>query len=294
MKKYLPDESLPGFFQDADAASLRGQRLTLIWSGVRLAGALMAAIGGALAWKVGRFDVWGCVALVGFSAALIAEIVLATQQPERDWYSGRALAESSKTLAWRFAVVADPFFADLNTREARKLMRSRLEEVAAKGKDRITLGSDEADVTTRMLELRAKDFATRRGVYLEERIKDQRNWYAGKAEQNKRHALMWRVLLIAGEVVAVVLAGGRAFGAWDVDLSGILAAVVAGGAAWLGLRQHSSLASAYSVAASELSLSYGELADTDEADWALAVADAEEAISREHTMWLASRTGGGH
>jgi hypothetical protein len=88
----------------------------------------------------------------------------------------------------------------------------------------------------------------------------------------------------------MVLAGGRAFGAWNIDISGVLAAAVAGGAAWLGLRQYSSLASAYSVTAAELGLSYSKLAETVENEWAAAVADSEEAISREHTMWLASRS----
>jgi len=29
----------------------------------------------------------------------------------------------------------------------------------------------------------------------------------------------------------------------------------------------------------------------EKADWSLQAADAEEALSREHTLWLASRTG---
>lgn len=286
----LTDRDLPGFFRDADRASLRGQRLTLLWSATRLWGAVAAALGGALSWRLGDLNVWGCLALLGFAAALVAEIVLATQQPERDWYSGRALAESAKTLAWRYAVDAAPFFQDLASREARLLMQERLSEVAAKGKDRITLGSDEPDITAGMIALRNASFEDRRMAYLTGRIQDQKNWYVANAEKNRRRASILRILLIVGEVGAVLLAGGRAFGVWDLDVSGIFASAIAGGAAWLGLKQYSSLASAYSVAAAELNLSYGKLADTEEGDWPIAVADAEEAISREHTMWLASRS----
>jgi hypothetical protein len=251
----LIDKELPGFFKDADEASLRGQRQTILWSRIRLYGVVMAAFGGALSWKLGSFDFWGGVALLGFAAALAAELFLAIQQPERDWYSGRALAESAKTLAWRYAVGGDPFFDHMSAREARTIMQERFAEIAAEGKDRITLGSDEPDVTARMAELRKLPFEKRRAAYLDGRIQNQRKWYAEKARKYRKHALAWRIVLIIGETSAMVLAGGRAFGAWNIDISGVLAAAVAGGAAWLGLRQYSSLASAYSVTAAELGLS---------------------------------------
>lgn len=287
----LANQDLPGFFKDADVASTRGQSATLAWSRLRLSGALIAALGGALSWQVGKIQIWGCVALAGFAAAFVAEICLIILQPERDWYSGRALAESAKTLAWRFAVIADPFLPELDVSSARRLMRERLALVADKGRDRITLRSGQHDVTDPMLELRTSSFETRKATYLSCRIDNQISWYSRNAEINRRRALRWRVSLIIGEVIAIVLAAGRAFGVWDIDFSGILAAAVASGAAWLGLKQHSALASAYSVAASELSLSRENLALLSEEDWPFAVADAEEAISREHTMWLASRTG---
>jgi conflict system pore-forming effector with SLATT domain len=292
MTAELTDSELPGFFRDADKASVRGQRMTILLNGVRLYGAGAAALGGALSWKLGFFDLWGGVALIGFAAALAAEVTLVIHQPERDWYAGRALAESAKTLAWRYAVAADPFPADQPTKEARRVLRERLVGIAEKGKDRVTLSSDEADVTPRMAELRELPFAERKAAYLKGRVQDQKDWYARNAEKNKRRALFWRVLLIVGEVLAVALASGRAFGVWDLDVSGVLAAAVAGSAAWFGIKQYSALASAYSVTASELSLTRGRILDTDEPEWAAAVADAEGAISREHTLWLASRSGG--
>ncbi|MFD9732868.1 DUF4231 domain-containing protein [Umezawaea sp. NPDC059074] len=294
MTAELTDGDLPGLFRDADRASVRGQRLTVLLNAVRLYGAGAAALGGALSWKLGFFDVWGGVALVGFAAALAAEVMLVIHQPERDWYSGRALAESAKTLGWRYAVAAEPFAEDVPAKEARRILRERLVEIAEKGKDRVTLSSDEAVITPRMAELRESPFAERKAAYLRGRVQDQKDWYVRNAEKNKRRALGWRVLLIVGEVLAVALASGRAFGVWDLDVSGVLAAAVAGSAAWFGLKQHTALASAYSVTAAELSLTRSRIVDTDEAEWAAAVADVEGAISREHTLWLASRSGAAH
>ena len=57
-----------------------------------------------------------------------------------------------------------------------------------------------------------------------------------------------------GEVVSLLLAAVRVFGGWEVDLAGLCAAVVACGAAWIALKQFTSLASAYSTTATELAL----------------------------------------
>src|SRR5690606_41156173 len=69
------------------------------------------------------------------------------------------------------------------------------------------------------------------------------------------------------------------------DLAGILAAVLGAGSAWLAVRQYETLSRAYTFAATELSVIHERLAHADEESWAGEVADAEEAISREHTMW---------
>jgi hypothetical protein len=73
--------------------------------------------------------------------------------------------------------------------------------------------------------------------------------------------------LIGSEVIAVVIAAGRAFGAWNADWSGILAAAVAAGAARLGLEQYGELFSAYSVAANELAMAADRLESGTDAQW---------------------------
>jgi hypothetical protein len=99
------------------------------------------------------------------------------------------------------------------------------------------------------------------------------------------------VTLIAAEISALILAALRVFGGWDVDLAGFMGALIAAGSAWIAVKQYSTLGSAYSVAAKELAIQADKLRTVSEDEWPLVAADAEEAISREHTMWLASRTG---
>ncbi|WP_344650144.1 DUF4231 domain-containing protein [Cryptosporangium japonicum] len=292
---WLTDDQLPGLFRAADRASMAGQRYTLWWNQLRLGGAVVAAVGGAFSFMAGRFDLWGFVGLAGFLAALVAELVMLAQRPEQEWYTGRAIAESAKTLAWKYAVRGAPFDDTLPDKDARLLLAERLREVTAKAQGRVTVPTGpHAFVTEAMLALREQDLPTRRAIYLRNRVDDQRAWYERKAEANRRRAVWWQLSLVAGEIAAILIAAGRAFGIWEADWSGIMAALVAAGAAWLVLKQHSSLATAYAVTTNELGLAAEQLSTASDDDWSQAVADAEEAISREHTMWLASRNDRGH
>lgn len=94
-----------------------------------------------------------------------------------------------------------------------------------------------------------------------------------------------------GDDVHDSLIGGgvKAVGWIDVDLLGIFAAAAAAATAWMQAKQHRNLATAYGVTSQELAAIASELeALSDESAWADFVTEAEDAISREHTLWRAS------
>ena len=263
----------------------------LLWSRVRFIGLLMAAISGALSWSVDRFELFGGTASVGFLMALWAELVILRLRPERRWYDGRAIAESIKTLVWRYSVGGEPFSVSVPQSEAIKLfairVRSLLQEFG-KGLGEPIHGA----VTNASMEtVRTLPFEVRREVYIKARVAGQTEWYSERGDFHRRSVARWRYLLVLGEVAALFLAALRFSGVLYIDFAGILAAAVSAGAAWIGIRQHESLSAAYSVAAQELSISSSLLSVTTEGEWSTAVSDTERAISREHTTWLASRTG---
>lgn len=283
------DSDLPGAHNAANKASDRGQRLYLSLSRTRFIALLVAAVAGALGIYRGSLDFFGLVIMISFVVAAVAEAALIYFQPERNWYSGRAIAESTKTLAWRFAVQGEPFGPHLSEEEAEQRLGQRIRDVLKRGQDRIDIDPESDVVTDTMRNLRRASFETRRASYVLYRTQDQRRWYSDNARQNAKRATFWRWALLIGEVSAVViaiLAFGRDF---TFDFAGIVAALVAAGAAWLAIKQHSQLASAYRVATGELALQANTLKSIEDQHWPQAVADAEEAISREHTMWLASR-----
>ena len=286
----LSDNELPAYFIEADKTSMEAQRKTLLLNRLRLIGAVAAAIGGAFSFTRGVVDPWAIISLGGFLLALTAEVFITQGRYEKSWYQARAGAESVKTLSWRYAVGADPFFLDLPSQEAERLFQERVSQVMSQLSETVPPPvGDGSEPTPRMKALRSSPIATRRNVYLRDRNQKQRDWYSEKSKFNETASRNLRIFLIVAEVIAVVLAAGRAFNTWSIDFAGILAALIGAAATWLALKQHTTLRTAYALTSAELQKQSISLKSVNDEDWPTSVADAEEAISREHTMWLASR-----
>ncbi|WP_077192330.1 DUF4231 domain-containing protein [Streptomyces lydicus] len=287
----LTDSELPELFSTADTASLLGQRVYIRATKIRLGLAVAAAAFSAVSIRVGaRWDIAALVVACAFIATLMVELWLLTRNPERDWYDGRALAESIKTLCWRYSVGAAPFISTSPDTEAERRFIQEVQKLIDEAPADSVVISDPVRVTERMRALRKKDLALRKHAYLESRIQDQLKWYSGKAKFNSSRARGWRLVLISIEGAGIIVALLRAGGVINFDLPGVLAALLGAGSAWFAVRQYEALARAYKFAANDLSTVYARLQSVEEEDvWARESADAEEAISREHTMWRASR-----
>jgi hypothetical protein len=286
----LPDASMPGLFQGADQLSLRAQRRFLLASRLRLVCIVLAAAGGAVSLQTGTLDVAALVTVVALVGAIVAEVWLLIEKPEQSWYDGRALAESAKTLAWRYAVGATPF-DDTSDPAVEARFVAELEKLLRDAPRTAVAPTTAPAVSDQLRRLRNAPLSERRDTYLAHRIDDQSAWYARKSGSNIRRAQRWRITLLVLEILGVMAALLRAVGLVRIDLAGIAAALIGAGAAWLATKQHDSLGRAYAFATNELSLARARLVHAvGPADWAREVADAEEAISREHTMWRASRS----
>lgn len=279
----------PAFYESADAASLSGQNHYLLAMRVRLGGLVIGTIGGSVFVSGGAVGLGGWMALGGFLVALIAEIWNAVEKPDRAWYEGRAAAESAKTLAWRYVVKGESF--EDGTDADRELV-SRVNELLHDLND-VDLPSSSVttdQVTPKMREIRGGTFEERRSAYREGRVEDQRSWYAKKADSNRKASRVWTLLLLTFECLGLIGGVLLITGAVAVDLLGLFAALAATVTAWTQTKQFKTLATAYGVTAQELSGVKNELDGVkSEADWAHFVGQAEEAISREHTLWRASR-----
>ena len=259
---------------------------------MRLFALLVAALGGAAAWRVEGFAPGAAVAVVAFLVALAVEYMLSNNKPERIWYEGRAAAESAKTLTWRFVVGGESFESSKSSSDAQRQLIGDLKDILQDldGLHLSDYATEARQVSTRMLSLREEPFEMRKELYKRGRIEDQRAWYARKATWNGKRAHHWGVAVVVCEFGGVALGALVAFGVLDFDALGVLSAVAAAIVAWVQAKQHKTLATAYDITSQELVSISAELDLIETEDvWPTFVGQAEEAISREHTLWRASR-----
>ena len=289
----LSDHGLPTTFYGADKASIRGQAATLRHVGWSLTLAAVAATTSVFRWpsKWDSIDLLALISLGAFIGSILFTVRLRSERYQEQWYRGRAVAESVKSLAWRYAVGGYPFPIDLPSAQARYQLLEQMEGVVGRAGD-IQLAAVAGDqITTEMSELREQDLGARREAYLTHRISDQEAWYVQRAIANDRSSRRWTTAALVASLGGVAGALLRLLELTGLDLMGVMAALAAGATAWAQLKQHSLLATSYSLTAHELSVARERLKTVgDEADWSTAVGDAEEAVSREHQMWLARRT----
>lgn len=291
----LKDSDLPPIFQAADKSSVAAQRLFIRSAAIRLISVVAAGVFGLFVWKVdSKVTDWaGVLAVISFATALIIETHLLRTRPDRTWYEGRAAAESVKTLSWRYSVGGEPFKIDtLAEREMDELFLDQLKAVITVLKElRISPPtSAKSQITKAMRLARSATLYERKQLYEESRVGKQQQWYQDKATWNAGRASFWTTWMLIVEVGGV--AGGvmKAVGIITGDILVLAGSIVAAMTAWLQTKQHQTLSTAYAVTAIELASVRSKIhLQEDENSWAKFVQDAEEAVSREHTLWKASR-----
>ncbi|MFD2366845.1 DUF4231 domain-containing protein [Pseudoduganella sp. GCM10020061] len=222
----------------------------------------------------------GCALYLGFA------------RPERIWYGGRALAESIKTVTWRYMMRAEPYnVPDAQARlafiEVLAKLRGSNTEISKKLLDE----SMSYQVTNFMVSTRALSFSKRKEFYLQGRICDQLNWYQGKARANDRAATIFFVVLCAANIIAIGLALSRIKYSdeqfWPTDIAIAIAGALL---AWTQAKRYRELSASYALTAQEISLIREQLFNVSgDAKFSHFVGDAENAFSREHTQWVARR-----
>jgi hypothetical protein len=301
----LSHRDFPAIYRAADTISLRYQRQytwEVRWELLLLIVGATAGVGTAQATINGtRVDWAAALAVIAFLMGFSLQLAQIIQQPSRYWYAGRAVAESVKTVTWRYAVGGKPFIraesntpeTDVQRSETEQLLQQKLIDILTEQAKQtpLDLKPDRAEITPAMRELREQPLDIRRSMYEAGRLRNQQQWYANRARENDIRVKLWSALLLFLELAAAVAALLKAINIIQIDLLGIFGTVIAAVMTWLQLRQHQNLAQAYSVAALELQTILNTINDQQtEAAWAVYVNDAEEAISREHTLWVSRQT----
>lgn len=230
-------------------------------------------------------------ALVLFGVLGLA-VYLYVVKPERHWYSGRAVAESIKTITWRYVSRAEPFN---NSDEIDKHnFVLKLRAIIEQNKD--VAGLFEANlnglqITDKMKSIRAGSSDARLVNYKECRIFDQLSWYAKKAAINKNNVNFYFILLIIVICIAIIFSLTKIqypkAQFWPTDF---FVTVAAGVLSWIQTKRYQELSVSYALTAHEISL-IREQANKPMTELELSqfIGDSENAFSREHTQWIARR-----
>jgi len=279
----VAEPDLPSLYDGPDAQSDKAQQGVFRAVEASLSASVLAAVLGTFSVKSGGVDLAAVIASAAFLVAIACSAWLLWGKPDRRWYNARAAAESVKTLAWQYAVAGGEFpRPDGDVAESQ--FTARLTDVLADLKG-LTLPSKSPDrqITDWMAQTRGSSLQTRKAVYAEKRVADQRSWYSTNAAANEKRRLAWSLATISFQ--ALGLAGGvaRAF-------LGIAAAATGAATAWSRTKDYAELAQAYAVTAQEVALIADRVqAPQVEQAWAEFVEEAERAFSREHTLWKARR-----
>ncbi len=295
------NDDLPRLFGYADTAAVRRRESAGYWVKRQLALLIAAAAGSAVPWRlpVGHVDLIALASACAYAGTLWFGWRAGRHNDRGKWQLHRSAAELLRSQCWRYAVCGAPF--DRSVPDPDALFAARLtdglHQLRALGwRDpgrSGPAGRQHELITPAMRALRGKPFAVRQEVYVRDRVREQRDWYHRRAAQARRALARWQALTAVGTVAALAFAAAKAY-EWgsSMDLAGLASSVAAAGVAWSELRQYHPLIAAHATVAQELSTMAVTLdATAAESRWAAGVASAEEAISPEHTAWLARHNG---
>lgn len=286
----MKNEDFPALYISADRASIEAQSELLLIH--RVNGMLLISGAGlALLGSVSR--ILAILTAVAFLASLFLTVLSNYKKLQKKWYQARALAESIKTATWRFMMDAEPFALSQedSVESFRKLLNELLKENKGIGTYLAGDWSDKDQITQKMLEIRSSSYSEKRKIYLNERIDEQRTWYAYKSGENRKSAQYWFIVLCLLYGMAILLSFVKfAYpeqGFLPIEVFAVAASTVIG---WAQIKRFDELSSAYGLTAHEIGIikSRYSIVDNDE-KLSSFVSDAENAFSREHTQWAARR-----
>ncbi len=287
-------EDLPALYATADGTAILAQRRFLRSIKGQIFALLIGAISSSVAAAV-DIDSIALVSAAAFTAAAALRVHQGMTSLEDSWSDARLIAESVKSLAWRYAIGVHPFPVDDETAdEVDEVFQARLWETLSEVDSDAIPGHPDAgaNISAAMRQLRSMPLAERVAAYEEGRIEDQIDWYSARSHRNAVRSRRWDAAFFAASAVAVVF-GLLQVAGWVtvnvLNVAGYSAGLIG---TWTGVSRHQRQARAYGMTAHELMAMRAYLQNVDDEEtWVDFVNQAEEAISTEHTSWRVARRG---
>ena len=284
-------EDYPGLYQETDEISIKAQSTYLRTIAIYICLLIAAAV---CSLVMGTSTVLAIFAALIFVMTLFLSFFLMNRRYDNTWYNARALAESIKTVTWRYMMHAEPY-QDVDIEIAKKIFINNLKGILEQNKQlaqAFTGDKATADaISQEMARIRDLALEDRIKLYLADRVDDQRGWYAKKAKDSKRKVELWFILMCLAQIGALACVLVRiAKPTWNYLPVDIFIVLAGASLTWMQTKKFQDTAAAYSLTAHEISLMKSQISDDmNEDDFSDFVNDAENAFSREHTQWQARR-----
>lgn len=294
--KIFTEDDLPALQKAANTASMAAQSWCLLLFRLELLFMIAASVSTSISFEsIENKKLLAGVAVGCIILSLATTIASRLWKQEKKWYGGRALAESVKSLSWRFMTGAEPYLSKLTPQESESHFSQSLLDMLEQVRD-VDMFADEnygsdKQITELMRNIRNMPLESRLEIYLEGRIRDQRTWYSHKASGNRKSSNRLLATIIVIQLTAIAAAIFLIYQPnFPINCGSILVTGATAMIAWLQMKKHQELSQSYAIAAHELGAieEQGKYISA-ENELSVFVADAENAISREHTLWTARR-----
>lgn len=137
----------------------------------------------------------GFFSLILFSVTLGILIFIRVKRPDDTWYNGRAVAESVKTISWRWMMRAEPYNNAERIEDVSRDFIEDLKNILFQNKSLShaleTKSGVKDPISQTMKKCRLLSASERLEVYKKWRVKDQEEFYSIKATFNKKRAAQW-------------------------------------------------------------------------------------------------------
>lgn len=287
----MEEKFYPLLFKIADAKSKKSQNIFIRLNIFILLLLVFSSVSSIYTTVPKNISVFSTICLI---LSTLFNIYILFFRPEKSWYEGRAIAESVKTLTWKFITNTKPFKITLKQEKVEQIFNENLKKIIGQRRDfYILIGQNYPDgnmISDEMITIRNSSFEERKKKYVEDRIQDQINWYSSKTKQNAFNKNIALSLIIGFQILAILLFIFEKNLFNNYSLTSILITMTSVVMTWLQLKRFQELTDAYGITATELKFIKEKAKFVlDDTQLEKYVDDTETAISREHTLWLARR-----
>ena len=210
------------------------------------------------------------------------------------WYNGRAVAESVKSMTWKWMMKAEPY-QDIALETAFSNFKNDLHCLLHQNKTLFSHYQNEDRgfdcISEKMKEVRKSTAKDRLSFYNRNRVENQLNWYRIKTKRfHKLYIIYSLIVAIFYAAIIILMIVNISMPNMSLPIE-LISAFVTSIVSWMEAKKYNELSCAYSLAVNDISIINANMLEGDVTDNEVSeyVINSENAFSREHTQWIARK-----